>query len=174
MMEDRAWNRSLTALYDTRSYEAGLQGARDLAALTEKFKRRLQPRRYEHNLIRIALLELTCLDRLDRLAEYLDRWNAWRVRPLALFYQLSRRRAARIQPFVLVGAADLCVRPSRGRSHRIAPTSPASLAVHFLYLTRARKELIERKVGTNLRGHARQDELTEGEMRERLSRAANR
>jgi homoserine acetyltransferase len=151
IMNDRAWNRSLTALYQTRSYEAGLQGARTLIALTERFKEELDARGYERNLIRIALLELTCLDRLDWLQEYLDTWNNWQSTPLPLYYKLSRRRDARIRPFIL-------------------DETNQSLFVHFLYLTRARKELIEKKIGTAFREHARQGDLTEGEMRNRLDR----
>ena len=149
IMEDRAWNRSLSALYDTRSYEAGLEGVRTLIGLTERFKEKVEPRRYERNLIRIALLELTCLDRLDWLQEYLDTWNAWRSRPLPLFYKLSRQRDPRIRPFIL-------------------EESNQSLVVHFLYLTWARKELIEGKIGRSFRRHARQEDLTDGEMRDRL------
>jgi hypothetical protein len=171
MMEDRAWNRSLTALYDTRSYEAGLQGARDLAALTEKFKRRLQGRRYERNLIRIALLELTCLDRLDWLREYLDVWEQWRRRPLALYYHLTRRNRPRIAPFVL-GETKAHLSADDGGRPTVVSHRSSVVEVHFLYLTWARKELIEAKLGRNFRGHARQEDLTDEEMRERLSRRA--
>jgi hypothetical protein len=148
-----AWNRAVSILYATRSYEAGLEGSRILADLTERFKADLEPRQYERNLIRIALLELTCLDRLDWLQEYLDTWNNWRSTPLPIFYKLSRRRDPRIRPFLIQENV----------------TDP-HLFVHFLYLTRARKELIERKIGTDFRRHARQADLAEGEMRERLSR----
>jgi hypothetical protein len=41
--------------------------------------------------------------------------------------------------------------------------------VHFLYLTRARKVVIEKKVETDFKRHARQEDLTEGELRERLA-----
>lgn len=153
VLEDRAWNRSLTALYATRSYESGLHAARTLTELTEGFKGKLTPRRYQRNLIRIALLELTCLDRLDWLAEYLERWNDWRSTPLPLFYQLARRQDPRLRPYL--------IQENVTDSH---------LFVHFLYLTRARKEVIERKIGTDFRRHARQEALTEEEMRERLGR----
>jgi len=151
LLEDRAWNRSLSALYATRSYEAGLEGTRRLIELTAKFPATLNPRQYDRNLIRIGLLELTCLDRLDRLGEYLESWGAWRSTPLPVFYNLSRRRDPRILPFVI-------------------RETDTHLLVHFLYLQRARKELIERKAGTNFRRHARQEDLTEEEMRERLRR----
>jgi hypothetical protein len=151
IMSDKAWNRSLTALYSTRSYEAGFHGAKNLIRLTEQFKPQLARRRYERNLIQIALLELTCLDRLDWLAEYLETWNRWRSAPLPLYYHLRRSEDPRIRPFVI-------------------RETPARLYVHFLYLTRSRKELIERKIGTEFRRHARQKDLTEEEMRERLGR----
>ena len=80
-----AWNRALSILYASRSYESGLEGSRILMDLTERFKADLKPRRYEQNLIRIALLELTCLDRLDRLAEYLEVWESWRSSWVSLF-----------------------------------------------------------------------------------------
>jgi hypothetical protein len=151
-MADKAWNRSLTALYDTRSYEAGLSGARKLVDLNESFKRRLGKRQYESYLIRIALLELTCLDRLDWLPEFLSTWAAWRLRPLAIPYHISRRQDPRIRPFVI-------------------EETDRDLLVHFLYLTRARKEVIERKIGRDFRRHARQEDLTDRELRERLARA---
>jgi hypothetical protein len=151
IMSDKAWNRSLMALYSTRSYEAGLRGARKLIRLTEQFKQKLRPRQYERNLIRLALLELTCLDRLDWLPEYLENWNNWRLTPLPLFYHVSRRQDHRIRPFLM--------RETRSR-----------LFVHFLYLIRSRKELIERKIGTDFRRHTRQEDLGEEEMRERLRR----
>lgn len=148
-----AWNRALSILYAARSYEAGLEGAWTLATLTERFKADLDPLQYERNLIRIALLELTCLDRLDRLAEYLEAWARWRDRPLRLLYTLSRRRDPRIRPFLIQESA-----------------TDTALFVHFLYLTRARKKSIERKIGTNFRRHARQEDLTDGELKLRLSR----
>jgi hypothetical protein len=147
----RAWNQALSIVYATRSYEAGLDGARTLAMLTERFKVQLGPDRYEQNLIRIALLELTCLDRLDRPAEYLEAWQAWRIRRLPLRYGLSRRGNPRIIPFVL-------------------EETNTALAVHFLYLTWARKKIVERKVGAErFRRHARQEDLTNEEFRIRLS-----
>ena len=162
-MEDKAWNLALTAVYATRAYQDGLQGARALIDFTEKFEQEGRfparspaggmNRPYERNLIRIALLELTCLDRLDRLGEYLEAWNGWRSRPLALFYELAKRSKPRLQPFIIEETGD-------------------HLIVHFLYLTRARKELIEKKLGRNFRRHAQQEDLTEGEIRDRLSRAA--
>lgn len=146
------WNRAVSILYAARSYEAGLEGAWTLARLTERFKASLDPLQYERNLIRIALLELTCLDRLDRLAEYLEAWEIWRSRRLRLFYKFSRRGDARITPFVLEERDD-------------------SLAVHFLYLTWGRKRIVERKVGSaRLKRHARQEELTDEEIKLRLSR----
>jgi hypothetical protein len=151
MMTDQSWNRSLTVLYATRSYVAGLSGARKLVDLNESFKRRLGKRRYESYLIRIALLELTCLDRLDWLAEYLDTWNLWWSRPLSLSYKLSRRGNPQIRPFVI-------------------KEMDKDLLVHFLYLTRARKEVIERKIGRDFRRHAGQEDLTDAELRERLAR----
>jgi hypothetical protein len=147
----RSWNRSLTVLYDTRSYEAGLSGAHKLVDLNERFKSRLGKRRYELYLIRIALLELTCLDRLDWLPEYLSIWAAWRLRPLAVPYHISRRQNPRIWPFVV-------------------KETDRDLLVHFLYLTRARKEVIERKIGTHFKTHARQEDLTDAQLRERLAR----
>jgi hypothetical protein len=149
IMSDKAWNRSLMALYSTRSYEAGFHGAKNLIRLTEQFKPQLARRRYERNLIQIALLELTCLDRLDWLAEYLETWDKWRSAPLPLYYQLARRGDPRIRPFVI-------------------EETDTRLVVHFLYLQRARKELIGRKLGTQFRRHARQEDLGEEEMRERL------
>jgi hypothetical protein len=145
-----AWNRALSILYAARSYEAALKGARTLVTLTEHFKAELDPHQYERNLIRIALLELTCLDRLDRLAEYLEAWEGWRIRRLALFYKLSRRGDPRIMPFVL-------------------EETDASLVVHFLYLTWGRKRNVEGKIGLgNFKRHARQEDLTEEDLGLRL------
>jgi hypothetical protein len=147
-----AWNRAVSILYAARSYEAGLEGAWTLATLTERFKTDLDPLQYERNLIRIALLELTCLDRLDRLVEYLEAWRSWRSRRLPLLYKLSRRGDPRIMPFVLEETDDW-------------------LLVHFLYLTWGRKRIVERKVSSvSFKRHARQDELTDGEIKLRLSR----
>ena len=64
---------------------------------------------------------------------------------------ISRRQSSRIRAFVI----------RETNTH---------LDVQFLYLQRSRKELIDRKVGTDFRRHARQEELTEEEMRERLTR----
>jgi len=148
----QAWNRALSILYATRSYEAGLEGASTLATLTERFKADLEPRQYEQNLVRIALLELACLDRLDRLAEYLEAWEGWRSRWLTLSYGITRRRDPLIMSFVLDETEE-------------------SLVVHFLYLTWGRKRTIEGKIGLeNFKRHARQEDLTEQELRDRLSR----
>jgi hypothetical protein len=152
LFSNPAWNRALSILYAARSYEAGLGGAWTLVTLSERFKADLDPLQYERNLIRIALLELTCLDRLDRLAEYLEAWDSWRSRRLPLFYKLSHCGDPRIMPFVLEKTDD-------------------SLLVHFLYLTWERKRIVERKVGSaSFKRHARQEELTDGEIKLRLSR----
>jgi hypothetical protein len=152
IMDAKAWNRSLGLLYATRSYEAGLAGARKLLDLTGRFKPLLANRQYERHLIRLALLELTCLDRLDWLNEYLGAWTGWRSRPLTLTYKISRRRDPRIGLFVM-------------------RETDTHLDVHFLYLTRARKEVVEGKIGNAFRRHARQEELTEEDLQERFSKA---
>jgi hypothetical protein len=151
-MDAKAWNRSLGLLYATRSYEAGLAGARKLLDLTGRFKPLLANRQYERHLIRLALLELTCLDRLDWLNEYLAAWAGWRSRPLTLAYKLSRRRDPRIRSFVI-------------------RETDTHLDVHFLYLTWARKKVIGRKLGTDFRRHARREDLTEEDLQERFSKA---
>jgi transcriptional regulator with XRE-family HTH domain len=151
LMTDGAWNTSLSALYASRSYEAGLHGAWLLAELTERFKNRLLVRQYEKNLISIALLELTCLDRLDLPEQYLDAWEKWRGRPLYLTYKASKADSATIGPFI--GEKD-----------------EMRLRVHFLYLVEPRKLIVERTLGRPSCGHARQEDLSDDEIRERLSR----
>lgn len=149
MLNTGAWELALTALYATRSYEAGLDGSRMLAGLCERFKDELGPERYQNHLIRIALLELTCLDRMDWIGQYLDRWEEWRARPLGLYYKLSRRNNVRMRPYVL---EELDTR----------------IWVHFLYFQQARKRTIERKAGSDYRPHAGQSDLSDEEIKDRL------
>ena len=151
IMADEAWNLSLSALYASRSYEAGLAGAETLTELTERFKPRLALREYQQNLIKIGLLELHCLDCLDLCTEYLEAWNRWRARPLHLSYRPDKSKDPKIKPFI------------EGKTR-------GSLRVHFLYLTNARKRIVEKKIGFPNHYHARQDELTDEQIRERLSR----
>ena len=51
----------------------------------------------------------------------------------------------------------------------VAEETNTSLAVHFLYLTRARKKSIEAKLGRSFSRHARQEGLSDDELRERLA-----
>ncbi|HWP59486.1 MAG TPA: hypothetical protein VNL14_16460 [Candidatus Acidoferrales bacterium] len=134
-------------IYRTRSYEAGLDGARHLTSLTEDLRAELG-RHYVRRRIRLGLLTLTCLDRLDRLAEYLDEWD--RLRQLDLGIRFKKR--PRVGGFIL---------------------NDDPLTVHFLYLQRHRKNVIEKKIarwvmtGRISAKHASRDELGHEELERR-------
>jgi transcriptional regulator with XRE-family HTH domain len=151
VMGESGWNLSLRALYTSRSYEAGLTGANTLAELTEQFKERLAKHEYESNLIKLALLQLKCMDSLDLCGEYVDTWARWRRRPLYLHYQASKAADPKIVPF-------------------IAQRIRESMKVHFLYLTNGRKAVVQSKLGGTFHPHARQEDLTDTEIKARLSR----
>ena len=100
------------------------------------------------------------LDRLDRWDAYLATWA--RVRAHTTYAgtehpSARERHGAQLTPYIL------------GEDAR-------GLRVHFLWITRYRKAVIERKVQRQHRGqklgnvwHATQDELSDHELRERLA-----
>ncbi len=150
----------LHAVRDTRSCEAGLDAGLLLLRVTDLHQGRLSRRERTVHRKWLYWFVLEMLDRLDRWDEYLETWA--RVRAHTTYALTERpdarqRHGAALTPYVLREDA-------RG------------LTVHFLWLTRFRKTVIERKVQRQRRGqklgnvwHATQDELSGDELRERLT-----
>lgn len=157
------WNYVSQAIFTTRSYEAGLEGALLLLRLTEHYKPRIDKKEYESNLRHLYSFVLSMLDSLDRWEEYLDLWEKlFREAPLADTYGKDARNyhGGKMEPFVL------------GEDEHI-------LYIHFLWGTQDRKEVIRRKLLRKRSGkridyllHAQQDQLTESEIQRRLERLA--
>lgn len=157
------WNYVSQAIFTTRSYEAGLEGALLLLRLTEHYKPKIEKKEYESNLRHLYSFVLSMLDSLDRWEEYLDLWERlFREAPLADTYSKDARNhhGAKIEPFVV------------GEDEHI-------LYIHFLWGTQDRKEVIERKLLKKRSGkridyllHAQQEQLTDSEIQRRLERLA--
>ena len=154
------WACLFQAVRETRSYEAGLDAGLLLLRVAERHHARLSRREFAAHRQQLYWFILEMLDRLDRWEAYLATWVRVRARTgYADRVGLEARQlyGAQLTPYVLREDA-------RG------------LTVHFLWMTRYRKGVIERKAGRQRRGqklgnawHATQDELSDAELRERVA-----
>lgn len=157
------WNYVSQAIFTTRSYEAGLDGALLLLRLTEHYKPKMKKKEYESNLRTLYWFVLSMLDCLDRWEEYLELWEKlFRGVPLADTYGKDARNyhGEKMEPLVLEEDEHI-------------------LYVHFLWGTQDRKEVIRKKLMKKRSGkrihyllHAQQDQLTDSEIQRRLERLA--
>ena len=164
-MEAWTWTCLFQAVRETRSYEAGLDAGLLLLRVAERHHARLSRREFAAHRKQLYWFILEMLDRLDRWEAYLATWARVRART-GYAYRVGRearqQHGAQLTPFIL-----------REDAH--------GLTVHFLWLTRYRKAVIERKVARRRRGqklgnlwHATQDELSAAELRESLRWSAQR
>lgn len=147
------------AFVATRAYHCGLEAGLRLLRFADIHQRALAPREVEAHVITLGLFILEMLDRDDQWEAYLATWESVRSHTdYALTYRPEARQqyGTQLTPYLLEEDA-------RG------------LRVHFLWLTRYRKAVIERKVQRRRRGrklgnlwHATQDQLSEDELRARL------
>ena len=159
------WTALFQAVRDTRSYETGLDAGLLLLRVADHHHAQLSRREAMAHRQQLYWFVLDVLDRLDRWETYLETWEAIRARTA---YALAERPHAR-QRYGDALTPYLLREDTRG------------LRVHFLWLTRFRKAVIERKVQRRRRGqklghvwHATQDELSTAELREALQWSARR
>ena len=153
------WNFVCQAIVASRSYERGWDGGLLLFRYAEEHQDNFGRAEFESYCVQLWFFILEMLDRLDEWDAYLTAWESVRAHTdYALTYVSGARRThgARLAPFIIGEDSN-------------------GLAVHFLWLTLHRKEVIERKVARRRRGqklgnlmHARQEELSDGEIRDRL------
>ena len=139
------------AVVATRSYPEGLDAAVLLLRLTEANRSRLDKEEYQTNLTFLYYFLLTVLDKMDRWEEYLRVWE-------------RLQQKTKVVSLSAVQADDPLANDD-------------SVYADVLSLTDYRKELIERKLERQRAGkkmgnllHARQEELPEEEIQERLER----
>lgn len=153
------WNIIVETINRTRSYEAGLETGLTLLRYAEEFKKCFSRETHRDHLQTLYLFVLHNLDKLDKWEEYLDVWEKIRANTdFSITYSKDSRdrHGEIIEPFVL------------SEDDKI-------LYVHFLYTVFHRKKIIERKLARKQAGknsgnqfHARQDELTDREIKHRF------
>ena len=151
IMSKPARHYLLYAVVATRSYPEGLDAAVLLLRLTEANRSRLDKEEYQTNLTFLYYFLLTVLDKMDRWEEYLRVWE-------------RLQQKTKVVSLSAVQADDPLANDD-------------SVYADVLSLTDYRKELIERKLERQRAGkkmgnllHARQEELPEEEIQERLER----
>ena len=159
ILAPRTWMFIRQAFVATRAYHRGLEAGLRLLRAADAHRAALSPRELESHIATLGLFVLEMLDRDDQWDAYLATWESVREHTdCALTYRLGARQqyGARLTPYIL-----------RENAHCVT--------VHFLWLTRDRKAVIERKAQRQRRGqklgnlwHAPQDALSEDELRERL------
>ena len=159
VMEAGTWVGLLQAVRDTRSYEAGLDAGLLLLRVTDLHQAQLSGLQRATHRKWLCWFVLEMLDRLDLWDAYLKTWARMRAHttyPLTVHPIARQRHGATLTPYVL--HEDVRV-----------------IMVHFLWLTRHRKAVIERKVQRQRQGqklgnvwHGTQAELSDDELRERL------
>ena len=157
LLAQPTWSWLLQALDHTRAYERGLEVGFLLLSAHERFEAHFSEGESERNLASIYLLVLRMLDKLDLWEEFARAYDQLLEHtrlPLGVYAERSRANGA--GPFIL---ADV----------------PGGFTVHFLYGLRRRREVVRRKIDRRSRGarlgnlrHARQSDLTEEELRERV------
>ncbi len=159
IMSYPVWNYIRQAVVSTRAYEEGLNVGLLLLYLTEEYHLQLNVKEYKKNSILLYCFILDMLDREDRWEEYLNAWEQIRENTnFAITYTMDARfhHGERMTPFILRMGPDF-------------------LYIHFLYTLLYRKEVITRKLNKKNSGgktsnllHARQEELSEAEIKRRL------
>jgi hypothetical protein len=158
----QGWNYFLSTILSTRAYAAGLEACLRLLTFAAGHRDRLTDVEYERHLQHLYSAILDMLDRLDMWEEYLTVWNSLRVNTSLAFQQPRRPVSFGMEPFTLRDEGKL-------------------IHVHFLWFTAHRKRVIERKVAKLHAGkklgnllHSQQEELSEGEVRQRWEQAKQR
>ena len=159
ILGDETWGWLLQAMRVTRSYQAGLDFGLLLLRVVELHQPHLSQQEVAAHRRQLYWFILDMLDRLDQWEAYLATWERVRAQtaePLTYNAYARHQHGAQLAPFILGEDA-------------------AGLAVHFLWPTLHRKELIEHKVARQRQGqkvgnlkHATQDALSADELRERL------
>ena len=154
------WNIIVETIDCTRSYEAGLETGLTFLKYAEEFREFFSREEHRKHLQTLYLFILHNLDKLDKWEEYIDVWEKIRANTdFSMTYSKdSRERHGKIiEPFIL-------------------SEDDKTLYVHFLYPGH-RKKIIERKLARKQAGkklgnqfHARQEELTDGEIKHRFNR----
>ena len=154
------WTCLFQAVRDTRSYEAGLDAGLLLLRVAEQHHAHLSRREFAAHRKQLYWFILEMLDRLDRWDAYLETWarvRAYTAYASPAWPDARQQYGAELTPYIL--------REDAG-----------GLKLHFLWITRHRKAVIERKMARQRRGqqlghvwHATQDELSDDELRERLA-----
>lgn len=178
------------AVCSTRAYDDGLGVGFRLLAATERYRRRMTAKAYEEKLITLYLFILNMLDKADGWEEYLAAWQSIRENTtLSLSYSFDalESHGEKIRPFVLSGLPERRKAIGDGGSTALAhtdgvqelthdPPQPQDIQVHFLYLQKHRRELVERKLARQRAGklvrsmmHGRREDLTRAEIRDRLA-----
>lgn len=155
------WNMIVETIDCTRSYEAGLETGVTFLKYAEEFKEFFSREEYLKHLWTLYLFILHNLDKLDRWEEYLDVWEKIRANT----------------DFSITYSKDSRYRHGKTVETYILSEEDKSLYVHFLYITHHRKKIVERKLARKQAGkklgnqlHARQDELTDEEIKDRFDR----
>ena len=151
-------------LVTTRWYDKGVEVALALLAVTDRYDAVLPTSEAATARMRLSLLLLDMLDRLDAWEPYLEVWSQLRRHTAyTVAYHDGPHSAAtrpRAQPYVVRRERD-------------------QIDLHFLWLSSHRKDLIERKLAAKRAGrrlghlrHHPPDELSDAEVRRRVSAVA--
>jgi hypothetical protein len=157
------WNIIVETIDCTRSYEAGLETGLTFLKYAEEFKEFFTREEHREHLQTLYLFILHNLDKLDRWEEYLDAWEKIRANT----------------DFSMTYSKDSRDRHGEIIDHFILSEDDKTLYMHFLYPGH-RKKIIQRKFARKQAGkklgnqfHARQDELTDVEIKYRFDRMVN-
>ena len=108
------WNLALSWIRRAKAWDNGIEGARFLIELTERFEKRLSPHQCVRNQVQVYLFLLDTLRRAEQVKEYMELWNTLRVRK----------------------DLTLCYRPGSpaARSEYIVSVRPGFVEVNLLWL----------------------------------------
>lgn len=172
-LDPRMWGWLVQLLKTSRSYEAGLAGARLLQQQIETFASELHPEELNTFRHQAYALELVMLDKLDRLDEYLERWQWMRENiGCELEYSLpvdysaewleNSRNEARLPASGFVDAAlpaQLTNLPVREDQRPfVLRYAGESVWLHWLYQHEDRRQVIIRKLERKRKGKPRKSD----------------
>ena len=158
LLGDPTWYLVTQFLVTGRWYEEGLDLALQLLGCTERYHHVLSAREEARARMQLYALVLDMLDRLDAWDTYLKLWHQLRQHTTyTLTYGGGAATLPRAQPYVM-----------RREGNRTA--------LHFLWISDHRKQLIERKLAKQRAGrplgnmrHHPQSDLSDAELRRRLA-----
>ena len=156
------WNQLWQIVSYTKAYQQGIEICLTLLDKFEKYQANFSDKEQAHQLILIYTVFLNMLDKADMWEEYLHNWE--KIKQKSIELKLGNEYTHSSRDFHY----------SRGGDEFFIEDTPIGFKLSFMYGTKSRKELIQRKLDKAIKSgkiknylHEQQTDLTAEEIKER-------